>query len=109
MSSLKALSLNLLKSKVFNQDMSALLKNSEFNQQRIKLIYADPPYTDMQYSRYYHLLNVAAKYDYPEPTISRGKFTKGLYTEGRNQSDLSKKVPQKDVWKNCLIIVTKTA
>ncbi|EOL13302.1 DNA methyltransferase [Enterococcus faecalis] len=79
------------KSKVFNQDMSALLKNSEFNQQRIKLIYADPPYTDMQYSRYYHLLNVAAKYDYPEPTISRGKFTKGLYTEGRNQSDLSKK------------------
>lgn len=79
------------KSKVFNQDMSALLKNPEFNQQRIKLIYADPPYTDMQYSRYYHLLNVAAKYDYPEPTISRGKFTKGLYTEGRNQSDLSKK------------------
>lgn len=79
------------KSKVFNQDMSALLKDPEFNQERIKLIYADPPYTDMQYSRYYHLLNVAAKYDYPEPTISRGKFTKGLYTEGRNQSDLSKK------------------
>lgn len=79
------------KSRVFNQDMSALLKDPEFNQQRIKLIYADPPYTDMQYSRYYHLLNVAAKYDYPKPTISRGKFTKGLYTEGRNQSDLSKK------------------
>lgn len=79
------------KSKVFNQDISALLKNNEFKQQHIKLIYADPPYTDMQYSRYYHLLNVAAKYNYPKPTISRGKFTKGLYTEGRNQSDLSKK------------------
>ena len=79
------------KSKVFNQDMSVLLKDQEFKQQGIKLIYADPPYTDMQYSRYYHLLNVAANYDYPEPTISRGKFTKGLYTEGRNQSDLSKK------------------
>lgn len=71
--------------------MSVLLKDQEFKQQGIKLIYADPPYTDMQYSRYYHLLNVAANYDYPEPTISRGKFTKGLYTEGRNQSDLSKK------------------
>ncbi|WP_199716440.1 DNA methyltransferase [Lactobacillus sp. ESL0225] len=79
------------KSKVFNQDISVLLKDEEFNQQYVKLIYADPPYTDMQYSRYYHLLNVAAKYNYPKPTISRGNFTKGLYTEGRNQSDLSKK------------------
>ncbi|MCL8204154.1 DNA adenine methylase [Ligilactobacillus agilis] len=79
------------KSEVFNQDISTLLKNKNFNQQNIKLIYADPPYTDMQYSRYYHLLNVAAKYNYPKPTILRGTFTKGLYTEGRNQSDLSKK------------------
>lgn len=79
------------KCKVFNQDMSTLLKDEKFNQQHIDLIYADPPYTDMQYSRYYHLLNIAAKYNYPEPTILRGKFTKGLYTEGRNQSDLSKK------------------
>lgn len=79
------------KQKVFNYDISDLLKNPEFQQQNFKLIYADPPYTDMQYSRFYHLLNVAANYNYPEPTISRGKFTKGLYVEGRNQSDLSKK------------------
>lgn len=79
------------KSNVFNRDISALLQDEEFNKQHVKLIYADPPYTDMQYSRYYHLLNVAVKYNYPEPTISRGTFTKGLYTEGRNQSDLSKK------------------
>jgi Adenine-specific DNA methylase len=76
---------------VFNLDISELLKNESFIEQPIKLIYADPPYTDMQYSRYYHLLNVVAKYDFPEPTISRGQFTKGLYTEGRNQSELSKK------------------
>lgn len=82
---------DIQKSVVFNEDMSILLKDEKFNQQHIDLIYADPPYTDMQYSRYYHLLNVAAKYNYPKPTISRGKFTKGLYTEGRNQSDLSKK------------------
>lgn len=77
--------------KVFNLDMSDLLKNDDFNEENVTLIYADPPYTDMQYSRYYHLLNVAAKYNYPAPTISRGQFTKGLYTEGRNQSDLSKR------------------
>jgi adenine-specific DNA methylase len=30
------------------------------------VIYVDPPYTPMQYSRYYHVLNVLARYDYPE-------------------------------------------
>ncbi|NLV85628.1 MAG: DNA modification methyltransferase [Clostridiales bacterium] len=76
---------------VFNSDITDLMDNPDFKNSSIKLIYADPPYTDMQYSRYYHLLNIAARYDYPEPTVSHGKFTKGLYTEGRNQSDLSKK------------------
>ena len=79
------------KHKVYNLDLSDLLNTEDFKKQPIKLIYADPPYTDMQYSRYYHLLNIAVQYSYPAPTISRGKFTKGLYTEGRNQSDLSKK------------------
>ena len=46
---------------------------------------------DMQYSRYYHLLNVARNYDYPELTRTSRGFTTGLYTEGRFQSDLSKK------------------
>lgn len=76
---------------IFNLDMSDLLRDSSFNAQDIRLIYADPPYTDMQYSRYYHLLNVAANYDYPQPTVIRGQYTTGLYTQGRNQSDLSKK------------------
>lgn len=77
--------------KIYNYDISTLLNRNDFLSSNIKLIYADPPYTDMQYSRYYHLLNVAARYDYPELTISQGSYTKGLYTEGRNQSDLSKK------------------
>jgi adenine-specific DNA methylase len=28
-------------------------------------VYADPPYTSVQYSRYYHVLNVLVDYDYP--------------------------------------------
>lgn len=55
------------------------------------LVYADPPYTDMQYSRYYHLLNVAANYDYPNLTKTKTGYTKGLYTEGRYQSKLSQR------------------
>ena len=76
---------------IYNLDIKDITKGDIFKDKKIKLIYADPPYTDMQYSRYYHLLNIAANYDFPMPTISRGKFTSGLYTEGRNQSDLSKK------------------
>lgn len=81
---------------IYNEDIIDLLNNESFIKQNIKLIYADPPYTDMQYSRYYHLLNVAAQYNYPEPTIIKGKFTKGLYTEGRNQSKLSQKSTAKE-------------
>jgi hypothetical protein len=29
------------------------------------LVYVDPPYTQVQYSRYYHVLNVLVEYDYP--------------------------------------------
>lgn len=75
---------------VFNSDFADLL-NSNLLRYTPTVIYADPPYTDMQYSRYYHILNVAVNYNYPELTIYRGGYTKGLYTEGRNQSSLSKK------------------
>ena len=75
------------KNTVFNSDFEDLLDAELFS--HIGLVYADPPYTDMQYSRYYHLLNVAARYDYPDLTVSKAGYTKGLYTEGRYQSKLS--------------------
>lgn len=75
---------------VFNEDFKKVLEESKV-QTEVKVIYADPPYTDMQYSRYYHLLNVAIDYSYPELSTNGGKYTKGLYTEGRNQSVLSQK------------------
>ncbi len=74
--------------RVFQGDFSRLFDNREV-QRQVQFIYADPPYTDMQYSRYYHLLNIAANYDYPKPTVLAGSYTKGLYTEGRFQSKLS--------------------
>ena len=76
--------------KTYNKNFEELLKQDDI-QNDVGFIYADPPYTDMQYSRYYHLLNIAAKYDYPAPTQNAGKYTKGLYTENRYQSKLSAK------------------
>lgn len=75
------------KNTVFNSNFEDLLDEKTFAS--VGLVYADPPYTDMQYSRYYHLLNVAAKYEYPELTVTKNGYTKGLYTEGRYQSKLS--------------------
>lgn len=77
------------KNTVFNSNFEDLLDKKFFS--NIGLVYADPPYTDMQYSRYYHLLNVAAKYEYPDLTITKNGYTKGLYTEGRYQSKLSQR------------------
>lgn len=74
----------------YNMDFENLIKLKEI-QDNVGLIYADPPYTDMQYSRYYHLLNIVSKYDYPKPTLIKNVYTKGLYTEGRSQSLLSQK------------------
>lgn len=79
---------------VYNEDFNVILGRDSIKD--VGLIYADPPYTDMQYSRYYHLLNVAAKYDFPEPSIAQGKFTSGLYTEGRYQSKLSQRNAAKE-------------
>lgn len=74
--------------KVYNLNFEELLQNEEIREE-VDVIYADPPYTDMQYSRYYHLLNIVGKYEYLKPTLIAKKVTKGLYLEGRYQSKLS--------------------
>lgn len=84
------------KHEVYNLDCMQVLNDMNI-MNKIDVIYADPPYTDMQYSRYYHLLNVARKYNYPKPTISKNGFTNGLYTEGRFQSELSQKGKAKEL------------
>jgi len=74
----------------FNMNFEDLLKMQKIEEE-VDVIYADPPYTDMQYSRYYHLLNFVAQYKPTPLTMIRGLHTKGLYTEGRFQSKLSKR------------------
>lgn len=88
------------KNMVFNSNFGDLLDQKIFS--NVGLVYADPPYTDMQYSRYYHLLNVAAKYEYPELTTTKSGYTKGLYTEGRYQSKLSQRGSAKQSLENLI-------
>ena len=91
---------------IFNQNFEELLSEQTFS--KVGLVYADPPYTDMQYSRYYHLLNVAAKYEYPLLTINKNGYTKGLYTEGRYQSKLSQRGSAKQSLEKLISFCAKT-
>lgn len=59
---------------------------------RSDVVYMDPPYTGDNYSRFYHVLEVLAAYDYPElQRDARGELSRGRYPllESRFQSGFS--------------------
>ena len=76
--------------RIFHGDAVKVLEDMRTDSVRPAIVYADPPYTDDQYSRFYHLLETVLLYDYP---TTGGK---GLYREGRFRSSfsLSKQVDQ---------------
>jgi hypothetical protein len=52
-------------------------------------VYADPPYTAQQYSRFYHLLETLVTGVPPVLQLVNGKVTRGLYPQGRYLSPFS--------------------
>ncbi|MEZ4830292.1 MAG: DNA adenine methylase [Bacteroidia bacterium] len=56
------------------------------------IIYADPPYQAVHYSRFYHVLETLVKYDYPKV------LHKGRYRDDRHQSPFCKKTTVKDAF-----------
>lgn len=72
----------------FNKQFIDLLKEEKIIN-NVGFIYADPPYTDMQYSRYFHLLTTVTNYTYPNMTYKNGELTTGLYADNRFQSNIS--------------------
>ncbi|RUR36654.1 DNA adenine methylase [Vreelandella populi] len=57
----------------------------------VDLVYADPPYTAQQYSRFYHVPEIISEYRVPNLQVFRGKITKGLYDNSRFNSRFSSK------------------
>lgn len=53
------------------------------------IVYADPPYSSVHYSRFYHAIETLIKYDYPHVKY------KGRYREDRHQSPFGKKTEVK--------------
>ena len=72
---------NFWKNISFNFEDKQLIENLE--NENISLIYLDPPYSGEQYSRFYHVLETATKYDNPEID----KELKWLYRNDRFKSD----------------------
>lgn len=50
------------------------------------VVYADPPYAFVHYSRFYHAIETLVKYDYPDLQIKGGTVVKGRYRVDRHQS-----------------------
>lgn len=50
------------------------------------VVYADPPYAFVHYSRFYHAMETLVKYDYPDLQQMRGTTVKGRYRTDRHQS-----------------------
>lgn len=67
--------------KVTNLDYADCLRIVEEG----SIVYADPPYQSVHYSRFYHVLETLVKYDYPKVLY------KGRYREDRHQSPFCKK------------------
>lgn len=84
------------KNKVFKGDALKLLDKLRKSTSKPAIIYADPPYTDDQYSRYYHLYDTLIKYDYPK---SHGA---GRYRPDRFRSQFSLKSEVDDAFKGLI-------
>jgi adenine-specific DNA-methyltransferase len=67
----------------FRKDACDLLSSLREFQNKPAVVYADPPYTKDQYSRYYHVYETAVLYDYPQCNGT------GLYRSDRATSPFS--------------------
>jgi adenine-specific DNA-methyltransferase len=81
------------KIKVTSLDYLDCLRTIENN----TIVYADPPYSNVHYSRFYHVIETLVRYDNPVLKY------KGRYREDRYQSVFDKKSQVKDAFKNLFI------
>lgn len=77
-------------------DSLQLLTGDAEEKENIRVVYCDPPYTDDQYSRYYHIWETLIEYDYPEVTGA------GRYRPGRFATPFSLKTKAVQAFKDLI-------
>ena len=85
----------------FKKNATSLLKSLLEFQKKPAVVYADPPYTRDQYSRYYHIYETAVQYDYPSCTGT------GLYRPDRASSSFSHASKVEDAMDELIMAVAK--
>jgi len=88
------------KSRSFSTDYRTLL-NDDSVMKSVKLIYADPPYTFVHYSRFYHATEDLCRYDYP--IVEH----KGRYRKDRHQSPFCIKTQAPDAFDEIFVKASK--
>ncbi|QLJ52828.1 MAG: hypothetical protein Sv326_0653 [Candidatus Fermentimicrarchaeum limneticum] len=78
----------------FNKDYKDLFLDKKFRSLDTGFIYMDPPYSTANFSRFYHVLETAVRYDYPHSQF------KGRYREDRFKSDFCKRTKVKNEFRN---------
>lgn len=68
-----------LTNRAYCGEATSLLQELGECRDKPSVIYADPPYTGDQYSRYYHLLETVILYDYPDIS-SKGQYRSNRYS-----------------------------
>ena len=70
----------------FSEDVGRESLLGLLNSMNVSVIYADPPYTAQQYSRFYHIPEIAHDYCYPQLQLVDGHITTGRYPANKFQS-----------------------
>lgn len=84
----------------FKSTATRLIEKLNSKNERPDVVYADPPYSKAQYSRYYHLLETLIKYDYPHIEY------KGRYRDDRYINPYSKKGEVKSAFEKLIRLVS---
>ncbi len=69
------------RNRVFSCDALAIWSQLTAQRFRDAVIYADPPYSKNQYSRFYHVLETLQRYDYPS-AHGRGRYRPDRFSTG---------------------------
>lgn len=84
-------------SRAYNKKVSDILNASP---EGYDLIYADPPYTAQQYSRFYHIPEALMEYKIPELQIVNGEVTRGIYSEDKYKSPYCSKSQSENAFRD---------
>ena len=95
------------RSYALNEDICTSKFKNAIAERQVSVIYADPPYTAQQYSRFYHIPEVLHSYIYPKLQIFRGKHTQGIYPDDKYKSPFCSKTKAKHAFESIFALTSE--